>query len=100
MYQQAREAAAPPAERLDLGPGSLLWRWAGDTRIAFLGGTIGLLQLMHPAIGAGVLEQSEFFNHPYGRVFRLLPSILGVVYDGPDASHTGRTAWDCHRDRT
>ena len=43
----------------ELGPTSLLWRYAGDTRIAFLGSTIGLLQLMHPAIGAGVLELAE-----------------------------------------
>jgi uncharacterized protein (DUF2236 family) len=98
MYQQAREAAPLPADRLDLGPGSLLWRWAGDTRIAFLGGTIGLLQLMHPAIGAGVLEHSDFFHDPYGRVFRSLPSILGVVYDGPGAATTGRMVRDFHRD--
>jgi uncharacterized protein (DUF2236 family) len=84
-------------QQLELGPDSLLWRWAGDSRIAFLGGTIGLLQLMHPAIGAGVLEHSDFFADPYGRVFRSLPAILGVVYDG-DASATGRTVRDFHRD--
>ena len=94
MYQP--QATAIP--RLELGPESLLWRWAGDTRIAFLGGTIGLLQLMHPAIGAGVLQHSDFFNDPYGRVFRSLPSILGVVYDGPGATTTGRTVRDFHRD--
>jgi uncharacterized protein (DUF2236 family) len=82
----------------DLGPDSLLWRYAGDTRIAFLGGTIGLLQLMHPAIGAGVLEHSDFFNDPYGRVFRSLPRILGVVYDGPDAEATGHEVRGFHRD--
>jgi uncharacterized protein (DUF2236 family) len=92
MYQMEIEP------RLALGPGSLLWRWAGDTRIAFLGGSIGLLQLMHPAIGAGVLEHSDFFQDPYGRVFRSLPSILGVVYDGPDADQTGRFVRDFHRD--
>jgi uncharacterized protein (DUF2236 family) len=90
--------AIGPGPRLELGPESLLWRWAGDTRIAFLGGTIGLLQLMHPAIGAGVLEHSDFFNDPYGRVFRSLPRILGAVYDGPEAVATGRTVRDFHRD--
>ena len=84
--------------RLELGPDSLLWRWAGDSRIAFLGGTIGLLQLMHPAIGAGVLEHSDFFGDPYGRVFRSLPRILGVVYDGPEAEATAKTVRDFHRD--
>lgn len=63
-----------------------------------MGGTIGLLQLMHPAIGAGVLEHSDFFRDPYGRVFRSLPRILGVVYDGPYARTTGRTVRDFHRD--
>ena len=80
----------------DLGPASLLWQYAGDTRIAFLGGTIGLLQLMHPAIGAGVLEHSNFFEDPFDRVFRSLPAILGAVYDGADAVSTGRWVRDQH----
>ncbi len=87
-----------PADRRDLGPESLLWRWAGDNRIAFLGGTIGLLQLMHPAIGAGVLDHSNFFEDPMGRVLRSLPRILGVVYDGPDAEATGREVRSFHND--
>jgi uncharacterized protein (DUF2236 family) len=80
----------------DLGPSSVLWRYAGDTRIAFLGGTIGLLQLMHPAIGAGVMEHSNFFDDPMDRVVRSLPSILGAVYDGPQAEATGRWVRDEH----
>jgi uncharacterized protein (DUF2236 family) len=89
-----RGRGLPP--RLDLGPDSLLWRYAGDTRIAFLGGTIGLLQLMHPAIGAGVLEHSNFFEDPTDRVFRSLPRILGAVYD-EDAAATGIAVRDAHR---
>ncbi|HEX3793856.1 MAG TPA: oxygenase MpaB family protein [Acidimicrobiales bacterium] len=87
-----------PTERREIGPGSLLWRWAGDNRIAFLGGTIGLLQLMQPAIGAGVLDHSDFFGDPYGRVFRSLPRILGTVYDGPQAEDTGREVRAFHKD--
>jgi uncharacterized protein (DUF2236 family) len=83
--------------RLELGPDSLLWRWAGDSRIAFLGGTIGLLQLMHPAIGAGVLDHSNFFEDPSDRVFRSLPRILGAVYDGPAAARTGLGIRSAHR---
>jgi len=89
--------SGPSTARRDIGPGSLLWRWAGDNRIAFLGGTIGLLQLMHPAIGAGVLEHSDFFGDPYGRVFRSLPRILGAVYDGPDAEATGKEVRQFHK---
>ncbi|HEY6473668.1 MAG TPA: oxygenase MpaB family protein [Acidimicrobiales bacterium] len=98
MYHPEADFKEPPDPgRIDLGPESLLWRWAGDTRIAFMGATIGLLQLMHPAIGAGVLEHSDFFGDPYGRVFRSLPRILGAVYDGREADATGREVRDFHR---
>ena len=83
---------------VDIGPGSLLWRWAGDARIGFLGGTIGLLQLLHPAIGAGVTEHSDFFNDPFDRIARSLPNILGVIYDGPQGEATGKKVRDFHRD--
>ena len=65
-----RDAAAAARE---LGPTSLLWRWAGDMRIAFEGGTAGLLQTMHPAIGQGLIDHSDFFDDPVDRVFRSLP---------------------------
>lgn len=86
----------PNGERLVLGPDSLLWRYAGDTRIAFLGSSIGLLQLMHPAIGKGVLDHSNFFENPSDRVFRSLPRILGAVYDA-DADTTGKEVRDFHK---
>ena len=81
---------------VSLGPESVLWRWAGDSRIAYLGGTIGLLQTMHPAIGAALIEHSDFFDDPDDRVFRSLPSILGVIYDD-DAHVTGRWVRDANR---
>lgn len=80
-----------------LGPDSLIWRWAGDMRIAFEGGTAGLLQTMHPAIGYALIEHSDFFNDPVDRVFRSLPGILGTVYDGQGET-TGRQVRDYHRD--
>jgi uncharacterized protein (DUF2236 family) len=85
-----------PDGPVELGPDSLLWRWAGDSRIAYLGGTIGLLQTMHPAIGAALIEHSNFFEDPVDRVFRSLPSILGTVYD-EDGVGTGRWVRDAHR---
>ena len=51
---------------------------------------------MHPAIGAGVLEHSNFFEDPTDRVFRSLPRILGAVYD-EDAAATGIAVRDVHR---
>ena len=89
--------SAPALELGQLGPDSLLWRWAGDTRVGFLAASVGLLQLMHPSIGAGVLEHSDFFDDPYDRVFRSVPWILGVVYDGHQSPQTGVTVRDFHR---
>ena len=83
--------------RVELGPDSLLWRYAGDTRIAFMGASIGILQLMHPAIGAGVLDHSNFFDDPTDRIFRSLPRILGAVYDR-DGDATGLEVRDFHRE--
>jgi uncharacterized protein (DUF2236 family) len=84
--------------RPTLGPDSLLWRWAGDMRIAFEGGTAGLLQTMHPAIGQGLIDHSDFFDDPVDRVFRSLPGILGTAYDGDEAEATGVRVRDFHRD--
>jgi uncharacterized protein (DUF2236 family) len=67
-------------------------------RIAFEGGTAGLLQTMHPAIGYALIEHSNFFDDPVDRVFRSLPGILGTIYDGPTADDTGRRVRDFHRD--
>lgn len=89
---------AAPGTRIELGPRSLLWRWAGDMRIAFEGGTAGLMQTMHPAIGQGLIDHSDFFDDPVDRVFRSLPGILGTVYDGPTADATGAAVRDFHRD--
>ena len=88
------DESGPPA----LGPQSLLWRWAGDMRIAFEGGTAGLLQTMHPAIGQGLIDHSDFFDDPVDRVFRSLPGILGTIYNGELAEATGVQVRDFHRD--
>ena len=79
-----------------LGPGSLLWRYAGDHRLGFTGLSAGILQLMHPAIGAGVAEHSNFFDDPWDRIVRSIPQILGVVYD-PNPEAIGHRVRDMHR---
>lgn len=79
-----------------LGEDSLLWRYAGDHRLALTGLSAGLLQLMHPAIGAGVAQHSSFFEDPWDRITRSVPQILGVVYD-PEPEVTGHRVRDYHR---
>ncbi len=84
-------------EPLELGPRSLLWRWAGDNRLSFTGLSAGILQLMHPGLGAGVTQHSAFFTEPWDRIIRSIPEIVGVVYDGPSAEETGHRVRDYHR---
>ena len=80
----------------EIGPGSQLWRYAGDHRMAFSGLSAGLLQLLHPAIGAGVAQHSNFFDDPWDRIIRSVPQIMGVVYH-PEAEAIGRRVRDYHR---
>lgn len=72
------------------GPGSLHWRWAGEVRGYLLLVRAGLLQLMHPGLGAGVEQHSEFFTEPWERVLRSVPEIQGVTFDWPDGAATAR----------
>lgn len=74
---------------VEIGPGSLLWEYAGDRRMGFTGMSAGILQLMHPGIGAAISEQSDFFKDPWGRILRSVPEIIGVIYD-PDGEETGK----------
>jgi uncharacterized protein (DUF2236 family) len=62
----------------------LVGRWAGS------------VQNMHPALGAGVEQHSQFFDERWERLFRSLYPIAGVVYDGPDAARTARAVRDYH----
>jgi uncharacterized protein (DUF2236 family) len=64
--------------------------------MAFTGLSTGLLQLLHPAIGAGVAEHSNFFEDPWDRIVRSIPQIMGIIYD-PDPEAIGRRVRDYHR---
>jgi uncharacterized protein (DUF2236 family) len=84
------------AEPMDLAPGSFLWRWAGDQRLGFTGLATGILQLMHPGLGAGVVQHSAFFTEPWERIQRSVPEIIGVIYD-EDGEATGHRVRDYHK---
>jgi uncharacterized protein (DUF2236 family) len=64
-----------------LGPDTLLWRYAGDSRIYLLATTAGLLQNMLPGVSAGIEQHSEFFSEPWTRTMRSIPQIMETVYD-------------------
>ncbi|HST42553.1 MAG TPA: oxygenase MpaB family protein [Conexibacter sp.] len=81
-----------------LGPDSLTWECFGDLRGLLLIGRAGILQNMHPAIGAGVEQHSDYSSNPWNRLLRSAPPILGVVYDGGAARATGASVRDYHRE--
>lgn len=101
-HAPAQEPARPgpggrrPTTRRPVGPGSLLWHYAGDHRLALTGLANGILQLMHPAVGAGVAQHSDFFRDPWDRIIRSMPQILGVIYH-PEPERVGRAVRDRHR---
>lgn len=62
-----------------LGPQSVLGRIVTDPRNVFTGFSTGLMQLMHPAVSAAVIDQGEFFKDPFDRVYRSVPRIVATV---------------------
>lgn len=78
-----------------LGPNSLTWKYLGDSRNLLVTLRTGLLQAMHPAINAGLIDHSDFFDDPFGRLARSAPPILGVIYDR-DPEATGVWVRDQH----
>jgi uncharacterized protein (DUF2236 family) len=87
--------AAPPAGGAPLGPGSLTWKYLGDTRGVLLAQRAGVLQVMHPAIAAALIDHSDVFQNPLQRLIRSAGPILGVVYD-EDGESTARWVRDQH----
>ena len=85
------------AQGAPLGPGSLLLRVAADGRSMLTGTAAGLLQLMHPGLGAGVAQHSAFFTDPWGRILRSIPQIWGTIYaTDEEGDARGRAIRDLH----
>ncbi|WP_367125270.1 oxygenase MpaB family protein [Streptomyces phytohabitans] len=89
-------AARGPGAVEPLGPDSLTWRYFGDWRGVLLAPWAGVMQNMHPGLGAGVAEHSRFFEERWQRLYRSLYPIGGVVYDGPRAAETARQVRGYH----
>lgn len=79
------------------GPGSILWDIAGDARLLFSLPAAFVLQVAHPAVGAGVDEHSVFRTDPWGRGERSLRSLQLWVYGGERAAEEGRRLRTVHR---
>jgi uncharacterized protein (DUF2236 family) len=80
-----------------LGPDSLTWKIFGSLYFAPTGLFLGMVQNMHPGLGAGVQYHSEIQDEFYQRVLRSAYPIVGVIFDGPRARRTAREIVDYHR---
>eukprot|EP01133_Synstelium_polycarpum_P028791 gene28791-35059_t len=56
----------------------------------------GSMQNMHPGLGAGVEEHSQFFDERWERLYRSLYPIAGVVFDGDRAQQTAEEVRGYH----
>ncbi|QNS03125.1 oxygenase MpaB family protein [Streptomyces xanthii] len=78
-------------------PGGILWDTAGDIRSLLALPAAFVLQVAHPAVGAGVDDHSVFRTDPWGRGARSLNSVLLWVYGGEAAVEEGRRLRRVHR---
>jgi uncharacterized protein (DUF2236 family) len=78
--------------------GGVTWRIAGDARLFAGSGYALLLQVMHPSVGAGVTQHSNFKEDPWGRLLRTLDYSSSVIYGGPElAWKVGRRVREMHK---
>jgi uncharacterized protein (DUF2236 family) len=82
-----REQAAELVPAAD----GVTWRIAGDARLFAGSGYALLLQVMHPTVGAGVSEHSNFQEDPWSRLIRTLDYTSSLVFGGPEL------AWEVGR---
>ncbi|MET9493781.1 oxygenase MpaB family protein [Streptomyces sp. NPDC006552] len=90
MKHPAPDPPPPPA-------GGILWETAGDVRSLLALPAAFVLQVAHPAVGAGVDDHSVFRTDPWGRGQRSLTSVLRWVYGGEAAAEEGRRLRRLHR---
>ncbi|WP_079184194.1 oxygenase MpaB family protein [Streptomyces uncialis] len=81
-------------------PGGLLWNDIGDIRTLITLAPAFILQVAHPAVGAGVDDHSAFRTDPWGRGVRSMRSVLLWVYGGEQAVEEGRRLRALHRSIT
>jgi uncharacterized protein (DUF2236 family) len=68
---------------LVVGPRSITWRRASDSRTLLAAGYALVLQVAHPTVGAGVAEHSSYKEDPWGRLVRTLDFTNSLIYAEP-----------------
>jgi len=85
MFNDRARGERPVTRRPDglFGPRSVAWRVHGDVTAMMTGGIAGLLlQMLHPAVLAGVWDHSNFRADMHGRLKRTAKFIALTTYGG------------------
>ncbi|MFC3126001.1 oxygenase MpaB family protein [Pseudoroseomonas globiformis] len=87
LFNDDSRGERPVTRRPDglFGPRAVAWRVHGDVTSMMLGGIAGLLlQMLHPAVLAGVWDHSNFRSDMHGRLRRTARFIALTTYGGRD----------------
>jgi len=85
MFNDKARGETPVKRRADglFGPRAVAWRVHGDVTSMMVGGVAGLLlQMLHPAVLAGVWDHSSFRTDMHGRLRRTARFIALTTYGG------------------
>ena len=85
LFNDRTRGEAPVIRQTDglFGPQSVAWRVHGDVTSMMVGGIAGLLlQMLHPAVLAGVWDHSKFRNDMQGRLRRTARFIATTTFGG------------------
>ena len=85
LFNDRARGEKPVVSRHDglFGPGAVAWRVHGDVTSMMVGGVAGLLlQMLHPAVLAGVRDHSNFRADMHGRLRRTARFIALTTYGG------------------
>jgi uncharacterized protein (DUF2236 family) len=85
MFNDKSRGERPVTRQTDglFGPNAVAWRVHGDVASMMVGGISGLmLQMLHPAVLAGVWDHSNFRSDMHGRLRRTARFIALTTYGG------------------
>jgi uncharacterized protein (DUF2236 family) len=89
LFNDTERGQAPIARSQDalFAPGSVVWRVHGDVGSMMVGGVTSLLlQMLHPAVLAGVWDHSNFRQDMHGRLRRTARFISATTYGEKQAA--------------
>lgn len=87
LFNDPSKGDRPVTRRTDalFAPGSVIWRVHGDVVTMLIGGVDSLmLQMLHPAVLAGVWDHSDFRNDMMARLRSTAKFIARTTYDHAD----------------